>query len=267
LSRQSAAVSSPKLHLFGTLQWRSQFEFDNVITTIIAGDEYELGDQTFDPGDVIIDVGAHIGVFSALCYHRGSRAIHCFEPNEDNFRFLEQNLRGRPGVCLSRRAVWRSDGESGAGLLLSGRDGENTGAHSLLTAGLVPDFGVQTLTEAYATSHPVETVPLDEILSGFDRVKLLKIDCEGSEFPILLTSQLLRRVERILGEIHEVTGPLMENISPASRLAGYEAYRAENLVDRLRSLGFEVKSRQASPHLHLFSALNNEVKALAAGVA
>jgi FkbM family methyltransferase len=266
-SRQSAAASSPQLRLFGTVQWRNQFEFDNVVTTIIAGDEYELGDQTLEPGDVIVDVGAHIGVFSALCYHRGSRAIHSFEPNEDNFRLLEQNVRGRPGVCLSRRAVWRSDGESGAGLLLSGPDGENTGAHSLLTAGLVPDFGVQTLTEAFATSHPVETVPLDEILSGFDRVKLLKIDCEGGEFPILLTSRLLSRVERIVGEIHELTGPLMESVGPASRLAGYESYRAEDLVDRLRSLGFEVRSREASRHLHIFSALNNEVKALAPGVA
>lgn len=267
LSRQSAALSSPQVHLFGTVQWRNKFEFDNVVTTIIAVDEYELGDQNFEPGDVIVDVGAHVGVFSALCYHRGSRAIHSFEPNEDNFRLLEQNLRGRPGVYLSRRAVWRSDLESGAGLLLSGPDGTNTGAHSLLTAGLVPNFGVQTLTEASATSHPVETVSLDEILSSFEKVKFLKIDCEGSEFPILLTSQLLRRVERISGEIHEVTGPLMQRICPTGRLAGYEAYRAENLVDRLRSLGFEVKIREASRHLHIFSALNTEVKASTAGVA
>src|SRR5260370_23035354 len=95
-AQQSAGVSSPQLHLFGTVQWRNKFEFDNVVTTIIAVDEYELGDQTFGPDDVIIDVGAHIGVFSALCYHRGSRAIHSFEPNEDNFRLLEPNLPGLP---------------------------------------------------------------------------------------------------------------------------------------------------------------------------
>src|SRR5205085_11350710 len=133
------------------------------------------------------------------------------------FRLLEQNLGGRTGVYLSRRAVWRSDGESGAGLLLSGPDGENTGAHSLLTAGLVPDFGAQILVEASVTCQPVETIPLDEILCGFERVRFLKIDCEGSEFPILLTSRLLSRIECIVGEIHEVTRPLMERISPASR--------------------------------------------------
>jgi len=40
------------------------------------------------------------------------------------------------------------------------------------------------------------------IVNKGNRVRLLKIDCEGSEFPILYTSKMLEYVDEIVGELH-----------------------------------------------------------------
>ena len=48
----------------------------------------------------------------------------------------------------------------------------------------------------------VDAVPFDDIVEevsggGARRIALVKIDCEGGEFPILLTSRRLDRIDRI----------------------------------------------------------------------
>jgi hypothetical protein len=47
-------------------------------------------------------------------------------------------------------------------------------------------------------------VTLDDIFAehGLERCKLLKIDCEGSEHEILLSTGVLPRVEHLAGEFH-----------------------------------------------------------------
>jgi FkbM family methyltransferase len=239
-------------------RWRNRFELENVVAPIFAGNEYDLGDRRFTGPEVILDVGAHIGVFARFCHQRGGRAIHCYEPDANNFELLRNNVGRLPGVHLTRAAVWRSDGGAGADAVLSGADGDNTGAPSVLADGRVVDFGRQTVADSSAGARVVRTVPLDTVLSAHDRVDLLKLDCEGSEFPILLTSLQLHRVHRIVGEIHELTEAALERLSPASRVGGYREYSVDVLVECLQSHGFEVRTRQTSPHLFLFSARRPE---------
>jgi FkbM family methyltransferase len=238
----------------GPFRVGNRFEADNVYGPIVYLDEYRLSGCRFDPDDVIIDVGAHIGIFSYLCYTKGSRAIHCFEPSDRNFEWLQSNLGSLPGIHLSRAAVWRSDCEQPAELTISGPAGENTGANSVLAGGQCIDFAAQTLTGSSAEKRPVGAIPLDQVLERFDRVKVLKIDCEGSEFPILLTSRQLNRVERIVGEVHEIDREMMELLDPGSRVAGYASYRVEDLVSRLQSLGFSVEVRAGQKHMYLLDA-------------
>ena len=255
---RAAGEGARSVRLFGHLRWRNQFELDNVVAPIVAGDEYDLGEQRFDPADVVIDVGAHIGVFATVCHRRGSRAIHCYEPDASNFELLESNVGQLPGVHLKRAAIWRSDDGAGTEVLLSGADGDNTGACSVLAGGRALDFATQTVADRSTTALRVGAVPLDAVLAAHDRVDLLKLDCEGSEFPILLTSRELHRVRRIVGEIHELTEAAMDRLSPASRVGGYRAYSVDVLVACLESHGFEVHTRQTSPHLFLFSARRRE---------
>ncbi len=94
----------------------------------------------------------------------------------------------------------------------------------------------------------------DEILKQFTRVRLLKLDCEGSEFPILLTCQLLERVEQILGEYHEMGPAVYARLDPAAQIENSSAYRVEHLVARLEQCGFQVCVQAHGPHIGFFAA-------------
>ena len=180
----------------------NRFEAETIFSSVVVKDEYQIREQQFRPNDVIIDIGANIGAFSYLCHLQGSRAIYSYEPGERNFGNPATEPQPVPGgSAVLQKAVWRSDADAAPGTgLLSGADGENTGAHSVLAAGLRIDFADQQVGGSVDEARWVASVPLDEILRGFEGIKLLKLDCEGSEFPILLTSQELGRVERIVGE-------------------------------------------------------------------
>jgi FkbM family methyltransferase len=230
-----------------------QFEIDNILNEIALNDEYRISGQRFRRDDVIVDVGAHVGVFSYMCHAKGSRAIYAFEPSSRNFARLRGHVGKLSGVRCAQAAVWRSDTGSEGRLLLSRLTGENTGGNSVLAGGQAIEFCKQQILFLDAP-EPVAAIPLDAILERFDRVKLLKLDCEGSEFPILLTSSRLDRVDRIVGELHECSEEMAARLIPESRVSGYDDYRAGHLVRRLESLGFKVLVRKTSENMCLFDA-------------
>jgi FkbM family methyltransferase len=221
------------------------------VNNVAKRDEYGITDKRLDSGDVIVDVGANIGAFSLLCHILGSRAIFGYEPGERNFQLLKENVGYLPGVHLFHAAVWRSDGEGPWDLTLS--EGPNSGSHSVLAAGHILHFEEQQLLDS-APDYPAACVPLDAILERFGRVKILKLDCEGSEFPILLTSRHLNRVDRIVAEVHECEEEVMAVLDPHSRLPGFPVYRLESLVAQLESFGFSVTTRTGQSHMHWFDA-------------
>jgi FkbM family methyltransferase len=231
------------------------FERDNIVMHVVALDEYGIADLRFRPEDVVVDVGAHIGLFAQFCWMLGSRSVHCYEPDEQNFRVLQHNLGSKPGFHLHDAAVWRSDDPVWAPLAISGPNGANTGACSVMAGGRAVDFPAQSIAPPAGSSSQVRTIPLDQILGAFDRVKLLKLDCEGSEFPILLTSQRLDRVDRIVGELHEVGEEMFALAEPRGHVEGCTAYTRDLLVTRLETCGFRVRTRRGSPRMYFFEAL------------
>ena len=235
-----------KQRLFRGFSVGNRFEAQNIFAPVGHMDEYGIGDRGFAPEDVIVDVGAHIGVFSYLCYIQGSRAVHSYEPGERNFHLLQRNLGALPGVHLSRLAVWRSDTRSRRALLLSGSAGQNTGSHTVLSGGRVFDFPSQALVDT-SGAHAVSSVALDEILESFPRVRLLKLDCEGSEFPILLTSRQLQRVEQIVAEVHEIAEPAMALLDPHSLVPGFAAYRVRHSRRQPRVPGLPSQHQAGTP--------------------
>src|SRR3972149_2781619 len=59
---------------------------------------------------------------------------------------------------------------------------------------------VMTFTSAWQTQMEVDVVDLDQVLSWFNKVKLLKMDIEGMEYDAIYPSKLLNRVEHFVGE-------------------------------------------------------------------
>jgi Methyltransferase FkbM domain len=61
-----------------------------------------------------------------------------------------------------------------------------------------------SLTLTYGAADMIPSAALDAVFDalGIENCKLLKIDCEGSEYEILLASRSLEKVEYLSGEFH-----------------------------------------------------------------
>ena len=147
---------------------------------------------------VCVDVGACFGATTAMFADKGAKLIVSIEPDEDNFRMLTKNTAGMPVHAIRAAAVQRSyEGES-ATFYLNQR--KNRGAHSLFVS----------------RGRPSVTVPivrLQEVLEKF-QPEVLKVDCEGSEYPLLLET-LPPCVKQLTAELHFGKRAWRNELAPA----------------------------------------------------
>ncbi|HTG43486.1 MAG TPA: FkbM family methyltransferase, partial [Verrucomicrobiae bacterium] len=160
---------------------------ENIYRSVVTCNEYALPDR-LEADDVVVDVGGHIGSFSAACHARGSRSIHCFEPNSENYSMAKENLSALEGVRVSKRALLHREGAVKTEQFPLVAEGENTGGAAV----------------SWNLSGETKAASIDEVLKKLQRVTLLKLDCEGSEWPILTHAKELHRAENVCGEFHEV---------------------------------------------------------------
>ncbi len=188
---------------------RDSWSVDTIVAEFADG-IYGLDAIEFRPGDVVIDIGAHVGLVSLYLAKRHPYVrIHAFEPHPLNYENCVDNLRLNDvaNVRPVRRAV-TGDGRT---LTLRGLS-RNTGGAT----------AVFEMTGAVA-SGPVESMTLDDIfddvLAPGERCRLLKIDCEGLEYEILPHARALDRVDYLVGEFHE--SPPVDLTGRAHELAEY----------------------------------------------
>src|SRR4051794_35209267 len=176
----------------------------NIFQSINRFNEYRLPER-FYHDDIIIDIGAHVGSFTFACLYRGAGKVLAFEPDPENFRLAVEHFADYPErVELHQLAVWRSDYEDE---VLLRRCGYPRNGSEINTRGVSVIFHAHGVPSGELKFNFVKTVSFDQILSKYPSVRLVKLDCEGSEWPILLTSTLLHRIEAICGEYHEIREP------------------------------------------------------------
>jgi FkbM family methyltransferase len=207
--------------------------------------EYPALPASFEPGEILLDVGCHTGAVCQLAAGRGATVVG-YEANFENYGLAAINLHGMASVSLHHAAVWRSDlTDPGRLLFAPSADAGNTGGGSVLFA-TVEEYWATHPAEgadrappgAALSSHEIDTVALDEILVGLGPVHFLKLDAEGAEFPILLTAARLDMVTTIAGEYHEFTDAEMLSLAPRARV-GDERYTADLLRRCLAEAGFD----------------------------
>jgi len=179
---------------------------------VLGRNEYLLGPSI--PSDaVVIDIGANSGAFSYACLRRGAGFVLAFEPGPVAELASKNCAEFGDRFELIQRAVWRSD-EIVESLSLAPSHRER---HSGSVSAVLPANG-KLITAA--------AIDLDSVLRRFDHVHILKLDCEGSEYPILMTCTELHRVEHILGEYHHVNSEWsIDGLKRHLESVGFEVYR------------------------------------------
>ncbi len=165
-----------------------------MIVAELQSDEYRLGAIDFEPGDTVIDIGGHVGIFSSYLAKRYPfLKILAFEPIPVSYRMFRKNLELNEtgNIRLYNLAVTSDRRELDMVVHLQGNTGRATA-----------NLGHPDREEH--TRFRCSSLTLDDIFRSFliDSCKLLKIDCEGSEHEILLSAQCLHRVQHLRGEFH-----------------------------------------------------------------
>lgn len=219
--------------------------WDNAIFNCInQHNEYKLPDSM--EGKVVVDIGAHIGSFGYACLSRGAKKVYAFEAFKDNFELTQKNLsQFGDRAEVFHKAVWRSDQPNTTLTFSESNDEINTGGGNVWSA---------------SGSETVSTISLDQIVSMVGPIDFLKLDCEGSEFPILFTCTMIDKIKEMAGEYHEFQGEYDQNVIPDHmKIDGYDKFTVAELTKFLSKHGFlgsadRAKSQGKSVNLGHFFA-------------
>ncbi len=198
---------------------------------------------TLDPGGVVFDVGANIGMASLFfSQHCPSAEIYTFEPARAPFAALAENMKiyniqgGCRQVALSDSRGVQSFFYYPQVTVMSGlyadSDTDSTTTRTFLRNSGVGDDQVELLMDQKyeQEAFPVEVSTLShEIFSlRAETIDLLKIDVEKSELDVLhgITARDWPRFGQIIAEVHDITG------------------RLEDFSDLLVTHGFDVTVEQ-----------------------
>lgn len=177
---------------------------------------YERCGFTICPGWTVIDIGAGLGDFTLFASRVEGTRVFAFEPFPESFALLSENiaLNQASNVEMFAEAV----GSVGGSLLLDLAGGEPLQFQSRTAPVTRPESQIS-----------VRARSLSEILNQLklESCDLLKLDCEGAEYDILMNSPLtmLDRIRRIVMEYHDRATP----------------YTHKELLRFLRGRGFKVE--------------------------
>lgn len=176
---------------------------------------------------IVVDIGGYIGDFSLYAAKKLGARVFVYEPIPDNFNMLNDNIKiNNYGNTIT---AWNRAVSNESELIINvARSGNDIHASGYM----------------YADSSEkvsIKCTKLDALLSenNITEIHLLKIDCEGCEYGVLLDAlpETFNYIHNIVFEYHEI---------PA-----WEA-QLERLKNRLRSLGYTVIQ---DSDLHIMSAI------------
>ena len=171
-----------------------------------------------EPDATIVDIGANVGVFTVWAAGVAPRGrVVSVEPSESSFTFLEENV-ARNALTNVSCVSFAVGGSNGRAAFFS----RGPGVMNTL-------FSVDNYGSRFQKLADVDSISLETLFArhGVQECDLLKLDCEGAEYEILLGAppETLRRVRSLAIEYH----------------VGLNEHSPAELVSRLGSLGFETR--------------------------
>lgn len=158
-----------------------------IIKEVVRDDNY-LTSEFINGGDIVVDIGGHIGSFSVLAGSRGA-VVLTYEPVKRNFDLLKKNteINGFNNTVFNMAVTGKEE------VRRIYVRGFNFGGSNLYTVHENPDF-----------YEDVQCTTLDRIFenNNLDHIDFLKLDCEGAEVEILEATTRLKDIKTIALEFH-----------------------------------------------------------------
>ena len=156
-------------------------------------------------GDVVVDIGAHIGTFSVLAGQKAGikGEVYAYEPVPNTFDILKRNIH----INSLQNIVYPyklgiSPKKGKKEFYIFKKDGKPLFHSSSFYREQSGVIGA-TVSEKIE----VECITLEDIfeLNGLDRIDVLKMDCEGEEYNLLFgtSNKYLKRIDEMCIEYHD----------------------------------------------------------------
>jgi len=146
--------------------------------------------------DIIVDVGAQIGIFSIYAASIAKKGkVYSFEPMPENFKMIKDNskLNNLKNILPINYALSDKNGKETMFL-----DDLNTGGHSLVNSG-------KTWSK---NKISINSMSFDKFVASnkIKKIDFLKMDCEGSEYKIFFNASdsTLKKIKKISMEYHNL---------------------------------------------------------------
>lgn len=170
----------------GHATWRTAYLFDRYA-------------RSLTPHDVVIDCGANVGLYSRRLAANGS-TVYAFEPCPYAYSQLVRHTADLPHVHCRNQAVGASTGK--VRLFRTANFHQQPDAASISSSLFSDKANIQS--DQYVEVEQIDLVPFIKSLNR--RIRILKIDIEGSEVPLLehmLSTHTIDQVDVVFAETHE----------------------------------------------------------------
>jgi len=174
------------------LAWLDEINHE-IFKEVILDNCYHVDHELIKDKNVI-DVGANVGMFSLLASYYDAKKVVAIEPIQKTMDSLVKNILrlGSKNVITMKRVVGAKTGDL-VNISLKDNDGHNS---------------AYNVSDQFET---VESISLTDVLSYVEGDDIfLKLDCEGSEYDILLnaTPQDMARISCVAMEVHSDMHPV-----------------------------------------------------------
>lgn len=153
-----------------------------------------------EPEDVVVDIGANIGIFSMFAALQGATKVHSYEPSSETVSYLRKNAEANHLHQIVPH--WGAVSDRTGTLRLFLTRGHCSGSNRVFDIDL----------REGDTAEEVPAFTLEQVLdeNGLETVDFMKIDCEGAEGLIVPSTPAacFQRVKKLAMEFHDQMSPV-----------------------------------------------------------